>query len=69
MTQSIRADAGKLILWKRHDDDFPDVAALERAINSFLSAVITWKGKLEGGAAAPTAAAFPSAEGGGNIRA
>ncbi len=66
---AVARNLGKLILWKRHDDDFPDVAALERAINSFLSAVITWKGKLEGGAAAPTAAAFPSAEGGGNIRA
>ncbi|MCR4665900.1 MAG: type III secretion system chaperone [Desulfovibrio sp.] len=37
---------GKLILWKRYGDDFPDVLALERAISSFLSSVITWKSKL-----------------------
>lgn len=37
---------GKLILWKRHDDDFQDVAALEWAINAFLAALITWKSRL-----------------------
>ena len=43
---AVARNLGKLVLWKRHDDDFPNVAALERAINSFLSAVITWKDKL-----------------------
>ena len=47
---AVARNLGKLVLWKRHDDDFPDVAALERAINSFLSAVITWKAKLVSGA-------------------
>ena len=60
---------GKLVLWKRHDDDFPDVAALERAINSFLSAVITWKAKLVGGVRGADAAAYPPATGGGHMRA
>ncbi|MBO5490273.1 MAG: type III secretion system chaperone [Desulfovibrio sp.] len=59
---------GKIVLWKRHDDDFPDVAALERAINSFLTAVITWKGRLASGttdAAAAGAAFLPAADDGG----
>ncbi len=37
---------GKVILWKRHDDAFEDVSALEQAINTFLAAVITWKERL-----------------------
>ncbi len=37
---------GKVILWKRHDDAFDDVSALEQAINTFLAAVITWKERL-----------------------
>ncbi|MCR5562250.1 MAG: type III secretion system chaperone [Desulfovibrio sp.] len=51
---AVARNLAKLILWKRHDDDFSDVAALERAINSFLSAVITWKAKLAEGARGET---------------
>lgn len=37
---------GKVVLWKRHDDAFEDVVALEKAVNTFLAAVITWSGRL-----------------------
>ncbi|MCR5812987.1 MAG: type III secretion system chaperone [Desulfovibrio sp.] len=42
---------GKVVLWKRHDDCFADENALEQAINTFLAAVITWKGRLASDAA------------------
>ncbi len=36
----------KLVLWKRHDDDFEDCAALEKAINVFIAQIIFWKEML-----------------------
>jgi hypothetical protein len=66
---AVARELGKLVLWKRHDDDFPNVASLERAINSFLTAVITWKGRLVPGAADAAGAAFPPAAGDGHMRA
>ncbi len=36
----------RIILWKRHDDNLPDLTALEQAINDFLRQVIAWKGRL-----------------------
>ena len=66
---AVARNLGELVLWKRHDDDFSDVVALERAINSFLSAVITWKAKLVGGVRGADAAAYPPAAGGGHMRA
>lgn len=68
---AVARNLGKLVLWKRHDDDFPDVAALERAINSFLTAVITWKGRLASGTpdAEAAGAAFLPAAGGDRLRA
>ncbi len=65
---AVARNLGKLILWKRHDDDFSDVAALERAINSFLSAVITWKAKLVEGARGGDATVNPPAISGGHMR-
>ncbi len=36
----------KIVLWKRHDDDFEDCAALEKAINAFIAQIIFWKDQL-----------------------
>ena len=36
----------KLVLWKRPDDDLEDCAALEKAINAFISQIIFWKDQL-----------------------
>lgn len=30
-------ETGELLLWKRHDDNLPDCAALETALNAFLA--------------------------------
>ena len=30
----------KIVLWKRHDDDFEDCAALEKAINAFIASIL-----------------------------
>lgn len=43
---AVSSRLGKVILWKRYDDAFEDESALEQAINSFLTAVITWKDRL-----------------------
>ncbi|MCR5562451.1 MAG: type III secretion system chaperone [Desulfovibrio sp.] len=37
---------GNVVLWKRHDENFADCAALEQAINRFLAQVISWKKQL-----------------------
>ena len=43
---SIHKELDEIILWKRHDDAFPDLPALEKAINDFLAHLIVWKKKL-----------------------
>ena len=43
---SIHNGLGKIILWKRHDDNFTDLAALEKALNVFLEQAIYWKKRL-----------------------
>ncbi|MBR4607133.1 MAG: type III secretion system chaperone [Lachnospiraceae bacterium] len=43
---AVSSRLGKVILWKRYDDAFEDESALEQAINTFLTAVITWKDRL-----------------------
>ncbi|MGX8718893.1 MAG: type III secretion system chaperone [Desulfovibrio sp.] len=45
----------KIVLWKRHDDDFEDCAALERAINAFITQIIFWKDQLSSSAAGGSA--------------
>jgi hypothetical protein len=41
----------KIVLWKRHDDDFKDCAELEKAINAFITQIIFWKDQLNTAAA------------------
>lgn len=36
-----------VILWKRYDDRFQDVADIEKAVNDFLPQVEEWKGRLQ----------------------
>ena len=43
---SVHCGLDKIILWKRYDEDFVDLAALEQAINAFLAQVIHWKERL-----------------------
>ena len=45
----------KIVLWKRHDDDFEDCAAPERAINAFITQIIFWKDQLSSSAAGGSA--------------
>ena len=54
---SVHCGLDKIILWKRYDEDFVDLAALEQAINTFLAQVIHWKERL---AIRDTSAATPS---------
>ena len=35
-----------VVLWKRHDDAFPDLLALEQAVNAFLAQAVHWKARL-----------------------
>ena len=45
----------KIVLWKRHDDDFEDCTALEKAINAFITQIIFWKDQLNSPGAAGSA--------------
>ncbi|MDD2966668.1 MAG: type III secretion system chaperone [Desulfovibrionaceae bacterium] len=36
----------KIILWKRHDENFADVHALRQALEAFLAQAIHWKTRL-----------------------
>ena len=42
----VQADPDRLVLWKRHDNDFADCAMLEKVINAFLAQVMFWKEQL-----------------------
>jgi len=46
-TFALNKALGKLVLWKRYNEDFEDLPSLEHAINVFLAQVISWKEKFE----------------------
>jgi len=52
---SVHAATDTVVLWKRYDDTFPDLSALEQAVNDFLAQVACWKEKLVSGVAESSA--------------
>lgn len=52
---SVHAATDTVVLWKRYDDTFPDLSALEQAVNDFLAQVACWKEKLVSGGAESSA--------------